>query len=35
MQSKWEYEQWKRIHEWHVERAMLADTPINWSKTMT
>lgn len=35
MQNKWEYDQWNRVHQWHVERAILADTPINWSKTMT
>ncbi|CAF0757773.1 unnamed protein product [Adineta steineri] len=35
MENKWEYNQWNRTHQWHVERAMLADSPINWSKTMT
>ncbi|CAF1961963.1 unnamed protein product [Rotaria magnacalcarata] len=35
MESKWEYDNWNRTHQWHVERAVLADTPINWSKTMT
>ncbi|CAF0730680.1 unnamed protein product [Rotaria sp. Silwood1] len=35
MENKWEYDQWNRMHRWHVERAILADTPINWSKTMT
>ena len=35
MENKWDYEQWNRLHQWHVERAMLADNPINWSKTMT
>jgi hypothetical protein len=35
MENKWEYDQWNRAHQWHVERAILADDPINWSKTMT
>ncbi|CAF1039869.1 unnamed protein product [Rotaria sp. Silwood1] len=35
MENKWEYDQWNRIHQWHVERTILADDPINWSKTMT
>ncbi len=35
MENKWEYDQWNRAHQWHVERAILADDPINWSKTLT
>ncbi|CAF1430770.1 unnamed protein product [Adineta ricciae] len=35
MENKREYDQWNRVHQWHVERAMLADSPINWSKTLT
>lgn len=35
MDNKREYDQWNRVHQWHVERAMLADSPINWSKTLT
>ncbi len=35
MENKWEYDQWNRAHQWHVERAILADDPVNWSKTMT
>ena len=32
MENKWEYDQWNRAHQWHVDRAILADDPINWSK---
>ena len=35
MENKWDHENWNRLHQWHVERAILADDPINWSKTMT
>ncbi|UJR25307.1 hypothetical protein I4U23_006658 [Adineta vaga] len=35
MNNRREYDQWNRVHQWHVERAMLADSPINWSKTLT
>ena len=35
MENKREYDQWNRVHQWHVERVILADDPINWSKTMT
>ena len=35
MQNKWEFDEWNRAHQWHVERAILADDPINWSKTLT
>ncbi|CAF0729959.1 unnamed protein product [Adineta steineri] len=35
MENKWEYDRWNRAHQWHVERVILSDNPINWSKTMT
>ena len=35
MENKWEFDQWNRFHQWHVDRVMLADDPINWSKTLT
>ncbi|CAF4269879.1 unnamed protein product [Rotaria socialis] len=34
MENKWESDQWSRVHQWHVERAIIADDPINWSLPM-
>ncbi|CAF0792560.1 unnamed protein product [Adineta ricciae] len=35
MENKWAHDRWNRVHQWHVERVILADDPINWSKTLT
>lgn len=35
MENKWDFDQWNRVHQWHVDRAILADDPVNWSKTLT
>ncbi|CAF0774468.1 unnamed protein product [Didymodactylos carnosus] len=35
MENKWDYDNWNRKYQWHVDRSILMDDPINWSKTMT